>query len=385
MRKFVNHDENVPKKPAVIALALALAGPGVSLSPAASTASDGKDLSRRIADAGGGLIRDRSLDVAAAAHLQSIRQDFGRASLSEVRRVLDLQGDAVARVRPFSILGVSAHERGRRILDTARDNGRARGFTHFGLAEDDGGAVALFARRVVAVAPPQPTGGAAHVARGFAAPQVPIDAWVLGPCPHRSGPCSAEPARGVVHRGLEGSFSATFPTAAAGWWTLELVADVGAGPEIAMLRRIRVGEATRGVRPRAAEPRRADPDLGPASWLAELRRARARSALVPDERLARAALAQARAVCAAGWASHRLPGLESPKDRARRAGFVGGRVVEAVALAPSLNRAFENLVDSPAHLAALLDPDVRAIGIGTDVSGYGSCLVVLLGRADQPW
>jgi uncharacterized protein YkwD len=332
-----------------------------------------------VARAAGGAKRDRSLDVAARAHLRALARSFEVARRSALERLLERQGDAVARLEPHALVGGDAAARRASLLAFARDHGRSAGFTHFGLAHDDRGAVLLAARRVMTLGP-LVAANRAHILRGRASAGAEVEAWRRGPCARRRR-CAALPERVPVER--QGRVvRVRFPTPAAGLWTLELLVDVGAGPEVAFLRHVRGLAAREGpsssrrLDEAPTVERREVDDL--ETWLARLRRGAGRAPVTRHPALERAAAAHARAVCEAGWAVHRLPGGGGPAARARAAGFEG-RITESVALASARADARHNLEASPAHLAGLLAPWATSAGWAEARAGRRRCLVIVLG------
>lgn len=320
------------------------------------------------------LLRDPALDIVAARHLAQITEEPRRATRSEVLALLRQQGESAARWRPVALLGPATPAREAEL--SRRLSGAARsGFTHFGVAADGRGVVAVLARRPVAVRPPvivrTPHGARLQLA-GWAPPGATLTLYRRGPCPRRR-PCRARPLATAPWRrgrGFEAEIELT-----AGGWTVELTADVGFGPEVATLTRWWVGPS--GARRLSVEelPDRRKHD---APSLSEVRRRHDVDPVVPtDPALVRAAEAHARTVCQTGWAKHRVDGA-GPDSRARAAGYAG-LVTEVVAVDVDPAGCWRRLEASPAHLAALLVP-AAASGIGITKHEDRACLVVLLGR-----
>ncbi len=320
-----------------------------------------------------GLSTDRGLDVAAEQHLASVLGRFETANRDAVDRLLAQQGLALARLKPFSALGASRAARIRLLLEESPRYDRSAGFTHFGLADGPRGLVALFGRRLADVGAPTLSPPGRLTVRGVSVPSARLSAWALGPCPKES-PCSATPSRVPVDQ-RDGAFSFEVENVPAGRWTVQLTADVGLGPEVAWVARLKIDDDSV-----SSVPVRAAPPLAttPARWLAGLRERHDRAPLEPEPKLDAAAAGHAAAVCSAGWATHRTPGGPGPQERARAGGFLGP-VAEAVALAAPLERALSNLEASPAHLAALLEPTATHVGIGVDRRDRTGCVVVLIG------
>lgn len=331
----------------------------------------------------GGLLRDRALDIAAQRHLRAIRSNPWLARRSVVEDTVRRQGDALTRLQPAAVWGPPSAERRAQVLAIARQNGRQLGFTHFGLSRGSNGVVLIFGRRIVDLAPLIRRSGVNFTTlRGRAPQRAKLSAWILGPCPGKRQNCDGEPVPVPLRRRGNEQFSVRFPTGGNDWWVLELMADVGAGPEVALLAKVGPGGLMR-----SSSSRQIDKSLTvdgqfvdtPDAWLAHLRDRYDRSSLRPEPALIRMADRQARAVCKARWAAHQLPGQDPPERRAEAAGF-RGRVTECVALSSSLQQAWMNLLESPAHRHGLLDPTADVFGIGIERRATTRCLVVALGR-----
>ena len=110
-----------------------------------------------------------------------------------------------------------------------------------------------------------------------------------------------------------------------------------------------------------------------------LREARGASPLRQNALVERVAHEYAERVCDTGRVAHVLEDGESPVDRLRAHGL-GARVVgEAVARGATSEAAFQSLVASPAHYAALIDRRFTDVGTADAVASDGrACVVVLL-------
>jgi hypothetical protein len=80
--------------------------------------------------------------------------------------------------------------------------------------------------------------------------------------------------------------------------------------------------------------------------------------------LSTVARAHSRDMSLAGDVAHYKTGTGWISDRLRRAGVFFRFASENVAMAPSVDEAHEALLTSPAHRGAILNPDVRAFGVG---------------------
>ena len=79
-----------------------------------------------------------------------------------------------------------------------------------------------------------------------------------------------------------------------------------------------------------------------------------------------------REMLTAGYFSHIDNAGHNPFDRLRAAGVQCGAAGENLALAPSLRRAHNGLMNSPGHRANILSPDYHTVGIGIiDAGQYG--------------
>lgn len=330
------------------------------------------------------LQRTPPLDAAAQAHLGELLRDPDRARLHRVRKVLARFGESASRVRPFAVLGSPGSPAALELLENAARVARTDAFTHFGVAARAGGLVILLTRQALGLGPLTPTANGYRI-RLRASARARISAWLLGPCPRRDPvDCRALPTEVDVFKDGERSWFVDFPTKGGGYWTLEVMADVGLGPEVAFLRHglpahptRRASGNRRSVGAPTAHRQKSD---GPADWLMALRHSAERAGLDPHPALERAASAQASEVCRLGWALHIGAEGSTPDDRARAEGF-RGRVVESVGVAVSARRAWREQLRSPAHRAGLLDPMATHRGVALARSGDLRCLVVVLGRA----
>ena len=116
---------------------------------------------------------------------------------------------------------------------------------------------------------------------------------------------------------------------------------------------------------------------GARARLAALRAAHDVSELRDNALLAREATRHAREVCEAGRARHVLSHGD-PERRLERRGIRARVVGEAVARAPSEDRAFDAIARSPAHRMALVDRRFTDVGIGVARHRGQRCVVVTL-------
>lgn len=116
---------------------------------------------------------------------------------------------------------------------------------------------------------------------------------------------------------------------------------------------------------------------GARNRLAALRAAHDVSELRDNALLSREALRHAREVCEAGRARHVLSHGD-PEHRLERRGIRARVVGEAVARAPTEDRAFDAIARSPAHRMALVDRRFTDVGIGVARHRGQRCVVVTL-------
>jgi hypothetical protein len=184
---------------------------------------------------------------------------------------------------------------------------------------------------------------------------------------------------------LDGAaFHAAFSLDQPGFWRLQLLLDVGSGPQPALEAWIFVDiepdlEVISSVAPgeNAAPPRSSTPDqLRAALWamIDSVRRSQGLPSLRRDDRLDAVAQAHVASMLSSGRTAHDA-GDGLPIERVARAGLVAQRVGENVARARSLERAHQVLWDSPSHRGNLIDAGYDAVGIGVARTGVGDILV----------
>lgn len=314
------------------------------------------------------LARDESLSRAAARHLASLGSGRAPARLASVRAALRAEGLADAQVLPFAAFAAQAPKLEVEALQFLDARVVERGYTHYGLALGTSagrtGLVVFFVRRLVEL-PPLPSARAPRALRGLLLSEV---SAVEGYFTLTSGEVARAEAK---RRGRDVRIELPEDEAVE---SLELIVHTERGPEVAAW--VSYGPS---ARPRPA-PLRDEAELLAA--LRDLRAGFGRPPLETSATLARAAAGHAEWVCQSRLAVHRRPDGESPIDRARRAGHRGA-VLENLAIAPTLEEAHQNLLDSPSHRANLLAEEASVIGVGlaerTLSSGRMLCLVQLLG------
>ena len=168
-------------------------------------------------------------------------------------------------------------------------------------------------------------------------------------------------------------FSAELTLRERGEHVLEVLADGPGGPQVLALRRVFAG-----VEPPLAPP--AEPVVPEASGagaaqhpdelarvetaIAVLRVARGLPRLSRDAALDAIAEGHSRAMASARTFAHVLATDGAMTDRLRKAGYAYRSAGENIGLAADAVSAHEAVVASPAHLANLLDPRHRRLGLG---------------------
>jgi len=148
-----------------------------------------------------------------------------------------------------------------------------------------------------------------------------------------------------------------------GEYTLEILATGPGGPQVAAIRRIFVGVAPPQAPP-AEKPRS---DTGLAAVEHAIARLRATHGLPPlqrDPALDRVAEGHSREMARTRTFAHVLPSDGSMTDRLRKASYAYRSAGENIGLSIDPLSAHEAVASSPAHLANLLDPHHRRLGLG---------------------
>jgi uncharacterized protein YkwD len=144
--------------------------------------------------------------------------------------------------------------------------------------------------------------------------------------------------------------------------SLEILADGPGGPQVVALRRVFAG-----ARPPDAPPPEVKLGKGLAGVEAAISRLRASRGLPMLERdvvLDAAAEAHSKEMARTRTFAHVLATDGTPGDRLRAQGYAFRIAGENIGLAEDAGSAHEAIVGSPAHLANLLDPRHRRLGLG---------------------
>jgi hypothetical protein len=217
--------------------------------------------------------------------------------------------------------------------------------------------------------------------RSAAGVELEIEGRTLGPQPTAVQPFLGLPDGSVKRleissdRGGVGSgrFKVQIPLASEGRYDLELLADSGRGPEIAVLLPLYVDQPPEyGPVITLEAPAEAD-DRPPATILAELlARTRKRAGLAAferDQRLDRIAGRHSRQMVDLGFFGHRSPEGELLGDRLRAAGLTPAKSAENIARSRSVTRVHHNLIRSPSHRLNIVDPEFTHFGVGVARDG----------------
>ena len=165
---------------------------------------------------------------------------------------------------------------------------------------------------------------------------------------------------GMVAAG--GDFSTRVQLRETGEHSLEVLADGAGGPQVVALRRVFAG-----VKPPASPPPEPRTDKGLAgveAAIARLRASRGLPALQRDPELDGVARGHSEEMARTRTFAHVLPSDGSMSDRLRAHGYAYRSAGENIGLAGDSATAHEAIAASPAHLANLLDPRHRRLGLG---------------------
>src|SRR5438128_2591406 len=158
------------------------------------------------------------------------------------------------------------------------------------------------------------------------------------------------------------TFAAKVPLTGRGEHSIEVLADGSGGPEVAAIRRVFAGVAPPTKPP--PEARAGDGLTGVAQSIARLRSSHGLPALQRDPELDAAAEAHSREMARLRTFAHVLPTDGSLGDRLRARGYAYRSIGENIGLSSDVATAHEAIAGSPAHLANLLDPRHRRLGLG---------------------
>jgi len=184
---------------------------------------------------------------------------------------------------------------------------------------------------------------------------------------------------GMVAAG--GEFSTRVLLRETGEHSLEVLADGPGGPQVVALRRVFVGVKAPSLPP--PEPQAGKGLAGVEAAIGRLRAARGLPKLERDPELDATARGHSEEMARTRTFAHVLPGDGSMSDRLAKREYAYRSAGENIGLADDVATAHEAIVGSPAHLANLLDPRHRRLGLGqargpTSDGGEGVYLTELL-------
>jgi len=157
-------------------------------------------------------------------------------------------------------------------------------------------------------------------------------------------------------------FSAKVTLKQRGEHSIEVLAEGERGPQVAVIRRVFAGVAPPSRPP--PEPRAMEGLSGVEHAIARLRASHGLPALERDPELDLVAEAHSKEMARLRTFAHVLPTTGSLGDRLRARGYPFRSIGENIGLSSDVGTAHEAIVGSPAHLANLLDPRHRRLGLG---------------------
>jgi uncharacterized protein YkwD len=165
---------------------------------------------------------------------------------------------------------------------------------------------------------------------------------------------------GVANAGA--SFSARLSLKDRGEYSIEVLAEGPGGPQVAAIRRVFAGVSPPSEPP--PEGRMGEGLNGVEQAIARLRASHGLPALQRDPELDAAAEAHSKEMTRLRTFAHVLPTTGSLGDRLRARGYAYRSIGENIGLSSDVGTAHDAIVGSPAHLANLLDPRHRRLGLG---------------------
>lgn len=162
-------------------------------------------------------------------------------------------------------------------------------------------------------------------------------------------------------------FSAKVSLKDRGEYSIEVLADGPGGPQVAAIRRVFAGVSPPSVPP--PEGRMGEGLNGVEQAIARLRASHGLPGLQRDPELDATAEAHSKEMTRLRTFAHVLPTTGSLGDRLRARGYAYRSIGENIGLSSDVGTAHDAIVGSPAHLANLLDPRHRRLGLGA-ASGF---------------
>ena len=312
---------------------------------------------------------DADLDKVATQHLQQILKALDTANIDTVSHLLREHGLADAQILPFASVG-KTRESVEEAFRIFRDKtAKKRAMTHFGLATYDDPQnsrvirVAIFSRRLVSAykLPGTVSKKAVTIALFPSVPHKIRDAAIEG---FFETPKGKILRLGIERNWLSGQAEMRLPfTDGPGRYVFEIMVNHDRGPEASLLWTFNHG----GVKTFAAKAPESLllPD-DKSTLLALTLRARIKAGVKPllqEPRLADAANEYAETICQTMIAAHLTPNGQSASDRAQEHGYTGP-LAENVAIAQTVSRAHQNILNSPSHKYNLISDKFTHIGVG---------------------
>jgi uncharacterized protein YkwD len=200
----------------------------------------------------------------------------------------------------------------------------------------------------------------------------------------------SDPSGAVRSRPVEvdadGRFRASVPVGPdRGRYVFELLAeDRTAGPQVVFLLPIELSPTPPEAPPDAPAEGAGTRDVdAAAAWLVEriavFRESQGLPPMAHDDRLASEARRHAEDMAAHGFFGHVSPTRGGLEDRLRAEGLRLERAAENLAMGPTAEAAFDNLLESPAHRANFLDAGFDRFGVAAAPSGESLYFAVVFG------
>jgi uncharacterized protein YkwD len=162
--------------------------------------------------------------------------------------------------------------------------------------------------------------------------------------------------------GSSAAFSAKVLLKERGEHSIEVLADGPGGPQVAAVRRVFAGVVPPSRPP--PEGRAREGLAGVEEAIARLRASKGLPPLIRDPELDAAAQAHSDEMARTRTFAHVLATDGSLSDRLRARGYAYRSIGENIGLSSDVGTAHDAIVGSPAHLANLLDPRHRRLGLG---------------------
>lgn len=185
----------------------------------------------------------------------------------------------------------------------------------------------------------------------------------------------------------DGTFDVSPALDEVGHYRFEILGEIDRSPTVLALFSVAVGFGRSHPPPIEPPGRTTSPEDARVvlkRLVNETRRGVGVGELTHDEDLEVAAQAHADAMVLSSFFSHRDPEGRGPADRVVDQGLESPLVLENLAMAPTAEQTFTTLLESPAHLRAMLHADTTHFGIGVAVQGdEGLNVVILMAQLHQ--